>query len=237
MPYPLTLEHLLVLGAETTDSLSGAPDLEVVDLLELGGVLLAVVGLAVVLERPLGLGTVSDRCVEVVEDGLQRILEALLPVESTTAGSCGAGVVHVVHAVLADQGVQGLGSLLDGLVEGLRGRVAALAENLVLGEEHAVDSAHQATTLTVQVGVDLLLEGGLVEVAGADGNTEGDSLLLGLAGNVLVDGDGGVDTAALTEESADSAAGALGGNEDDVDVGGNLDLGEVLEDGEKPWEK
>jgi hypothetical protein len=94
-----------------------------------------------------------------------------------------------------------------------------------------VNTTHQATTLTVQVGVDLLLEGGLVEVAGADGDTEGNSLLLSVAGDVLVDGNGRVDTTALTEESADSAARALGGDEDDVDVGGNLDLGEVLEDG------
>lgn len=130
-----------------------------------------------------------------------------------------------------DQGVEGLGGLLDGLVKGLGGRVATLTEDLVLRKEHAVDTAHEAAALTVQVGVDLLLEGGLVEVAGADGNTEGDGLLLGLTGDVLVDGDGGVDTAALTEERADGAAGALGGDEDDVDVGGDLDLGEVLEDG------
>jgi hypothetical protein len=94
-----------------------------------------------------------------------------------------------------------------------------------------VDTAHQAAALAVQVGVDLLLEGGLVEVAGADGDTESDSLLLGLAGDVLEDSNGRVDTAALTEEGADGAAGALGGDEDDVDVGGDLDLGEVLEDG------
>lgn len=94
-----------------------------------------------------------------------------------------------------------------------------------------MDTTHQATTLTIQIGVDLLLEGGLVHVSGANGNTEGDGLLLGLAGNVLVNGDGGVDTTALAEESADSAAGALGRNEDDVNVGGNFDLGEVLEDG------
>lgn len=130
-----------------------------------------------------------------------------------------------------DQGVQRLGSLLNGLVESLRWAVATLTENLVLSEEHTVDTTHQATTLTVQVGVDLLLEGGLVEVSRANGNTESNGLLLGLAGNILVDGDGGVDTTALTEEGADGTAGALGGDEDDVDVGGNLDLGEVLEDG------
>jgi hypothetical protein len=94
-----------------------------------------------------------------------------------------------------------------------------------------VDTAHEAATLAVEIGVDLLLEGGLVEVAGADGNTEGNGLLLGLASHVLVDGDGGVDATALTEESADGATGALGCDEDDVDILGNLDLGEVLEDG------
>ena len=94
-----------------------------------------------------------------------------------------------------------------------------------------MDTAHQAATLAVQVRVDLLLESGLVHVSGTDGNTEGNGLLLGLAGNVLVDGDGGVDTTALTEKSADGTAGALGGNEDDINVLGNLDLGEVLEDG------
>jgi hypothetical protein len=93
-----------------------------------------------------------------------------------------------------------------------------------------VDSTHQATTLAVQVGVYLLLECGLVHVSGTDADTEGDSLLLGLASNVLVDGDGGVDATALTEEGADGTAGALGGNEDDVNVGGDFDLGEVLED-------
>jgi hypothetical protein len=53
-----------------------------------------------------------------------------------------------------------------------------------------VDTTHQAATLTVQVGVDLLLEGGLVHVSGTDGNAKGDSLLLGLAGDILEDGDG-----------------------------------------------
>jgi hypothetical protein len=108
--------------------------------------------------------------------------------------------------------------------------VAALTENLVLSEEHTVDTTHQATTLAVQVGVYLLLECGLVHVSGTDADTEGDSLLLGLASNVLVDGDGGVDATALTEEGADGTAGALGGNEDDINVGGDFDLGEVLED-------
>lgn len=108
--------------------------------------------------------------------------------------------------------------------------MAALTEDLVLGKEHAVDTSHQATALAVEVRKDLLLEGGFVEVAGTDGDTKGNGLLLGLAGDVLIDGDGGVDAAALTEEGTDGTAGALGGNEDDVHVLGDIDLGEVLED-------
>jgi hypothetical protein len=76
-----------VFGAESTDGLSGAPDLEVVNLLELLVVLLTVVGLRVVLERALGLAAVLDGGVEVVEDGLKGILEALAPVDGTTTGS------------------------------------------------------------------------------------------------------------------------------------------------------
>lgn len=222
---------LLVLGSEAADSLAGAPDLELADLLHLGLVLLAVVRLAVVLERSLGLGTILDGVVEGVEDGLQSILELGAPVDGTTTGSGGASLVHPVHAVGTDERVEGLGSLLDGLVEGLAGGVATLTENLVLGKEHTVDTTHEAATLTVEVGVDLLLKGGLVEVAGADGDTKSDGLLLSLASDVLVDGERGVDTTALTEEGSDGSARALGGTEDDVDVGGNLDLGEVLEDG------
>lgn len=98
-------------------------------------------------------------------------------------------------------------------------------------KEHAMNTAHKATTLAVKVRVDFLLKGGFVEVAGADGDTESDGFFLGLAGYVLVDGDGGVDATAFAEEGAYGAAGTLGGNEDDVDVGGHVDFGEVLEDG------
>jgi hypothetical protein len=47
----------------------------------------------------------------------------------------------------------------------------------------------------------------------------------------LVDGDGGVDSTALAEESSHSSARALRGNEDNVDVLGHIDLSLVLEDG------
>lgn len=94
-----------------------------------------------------------------------------------------------------------------------------------------MDAAHQAPALAVQVRVDFLFEGGLVQIAAADGDAEGDGFLLGFAGDVLEDGDGGVNAAALAEEGADGAAGALGGDEDYVDIGGDFDFGEILEDG------
>ena len=213
------------------DSLAGPPDLHAADLLHLSLELLAVVLLAVVLEGSLGLGAVVDSVVQLVEDGLQGRLEAGSPVNGTAAGGGRAGLVHPVHAVGTDEGVQALGSLLDGLVEGLAGAVATLTEDLVLGEEHTVDTTHQAATLTVEVRVDLLLKGGLVEVAGADGDTHGDGLLLSLASDILEDGEGGVNTTALTEEGSDGAAGTLGGDEDDIDVLGDIDVGDALEDG------
>ncbi len=108
--------------------------------------------------------------------------------------------------------------------------MALLAEHFVLREEHAVDAAHEAAALAVEVGVHLLLEGGLVEVAGADGDTQSLGLLVGFACHVLEDGKRAVDTSALAEERADSAAAALGCDEDHVDVGGDLNAGLRLED-------
>lgn len=93
-----------------------------------------------------------------------------------------------------------------------------------------MDTSHQATTLTVQVGVDFLLEGGLVEVTTTNTDAKSNGLLFGLASNVLEDGDGGVDTTSLTEESSDGTPRSLGCNENDIDIRGNIDFGLVLED-------
>lgn len=92
-----------------------------------------------------------------------------------------------------------------------------------------MDTPHQAATLTVQVGVHLLLESGLVQVSATNSDTESNCLLLGVAGYVLEDGDGGIDSAALTEKSSNGSTRALGSNEDDIDIGWDIDLGLVLE--------
>jgi len=226
-----TVKRLRVLGTKAADSLASPPDLKVADLLHLGLKLGPVVLLRGVFKSAASLLTSLDGSVKVVKDGLEGVLETRAPVDGTTTGSGGASGVHVVHTVGTDKRVKGLSGLLDSLVESLGRRVTTLTEDLVLGEEHAVNTTHQATTLTVKVRVDLLLESGLVEVTRADGDTESDSLLLGLAGDILVDGNGRVDTTALTEESTDGTARALGSDEDDVDIRRDLDLGLVLEDG------
>lgn len=109
--------------------------------------------------------------------------------------------------------------------------MATLSENLILGKEHAVDAAHQAASLSVEIRVDFLLECGLVEVATADSDTEGNGLLFGLAGDILEHGNGRVDATAFTEETSDGSARALGCDENDIDVGGDINLGQVLENG------
>jgi hypothetical protein len=102
-----------------------------------------------------------------------------------------------------------------------------------LSEEHSLDTAHETTPLTVQVAVHFLLEGRFVEVSGANCDAESNGFFGGFAADVLEDGEGGVDAAAFFEEGADCATGALGGDEDDVDVRWGDDTGEVLvDDGE-----
>jgi hypothetical protein len=212
------------------NSLSSSPDLQIADLLHLGLVLLTIIWLGVEGKGSLSLLSGLDRVIKIVEDWLQGVLEASAPVNSTTASSGGAGLVHPIHAVSTNQWVQALSSLLDGLVEGLAGAVALLTEDFILGKEHAVNTTHQATTLTVQVGVDLLLESGLVQVSRSNTNTESNRLLLSVTSNILENGDGGVNSTTLTEESANGAARSLGGNKDNIDISWHINLGLVLED-------
>ena len=108
--------------------------------------------------------------------------------------------------------------------------MAPLAEDLILGKEHAVDTAHEAAALAVQIRVDFFFKRGLVQVAGADGDTERDGFFLRLASDILVDGDGGVDAALLFEKTADCSAGAFGCNKDHVNVFRDVNFGKVFED-------
>ena len=49
-------------------------------------------------------------------------------------------------------------------------------KNRVLGEEHAMDAAHKAGALAVEIRKDLLSKGWFVEVAGSNGDAEGHAL-------------------------------------------------------------
>lgn len=49
--------------------------------------------------------------------------------------------------LLTNQGVERLCSFLDGLVEGLRGRVAILAEDLILSQEETLYTNSQIMSL------------------------------------------------------------------------------------------
>jgi hypothetical protein len=93
-----------------------------------------------------------------------------------------------------------------------------------------VNTTHQATTFSIEIRVDFLLKGGLVQVSTANGDTEGNSLLQSLTSDILVDSNGRVDTTSLAEESSDGTARAFGGDKNDINVLGDIDLGSVLED-------
>ena len=107
--------------------------------------------------------------------------------------------------------------------------MAMRTQHFVLGGQDALDGSHQGAALTGKVGVDLTLEVGLEEVAGADGDTEGQGAVECTAGGVLVHGVGGVDAAALQEETAHRGAGALRGHHDHVDILRRNDAGAVVE--------
>lgn len=76
-----------------------APNLLLVDLLELLREVLTVRAPSIKIKRFAGLGSVTDALVERTEDREVGLLEFGSPVEGATAGGGGACVVHVVHSV------------------------------------------------------------------------------------------------------------------------------------------
>jgi hypothetical protein len=112
--------------------------------------------------------------------------------------------------------------------------VTAFPQNLILSKEHSLNTTHETTPFTVQVTVDFLLKGGLVKVSGTDCHAESDGFFFRFTGDVLEDSERGVDTSAFFKERADGTAGTLGGDEDNVNVRGRNNAGEVLVDNGKP---
>ena len=81
------------------------------------------------------------------------------------------------------------------------------------------------TALSVEIRVHLFLKCRLVQISRSDSNTNGDGLLLGLAGDILVYCNGRVDSSTFEVEGSDGSAGSLGSDEDHIDVFGRDDLG------------
>lgn len=84
--------------------------------------------------------------------------------------------------------------------------------------EETLDGTHQDTTLTDEIRVDFLVEGGLIQVSGTNTDTKGNGALLSLAGGILENSEGRVDTATFLEKTTDSEARTLGGDQDNVNI-------------------
>ena len=158
--------------------------------------------------------------VEFLHDRLDGVVEGRHPVEGAALCRGGAVGVHPVHTVLGNERHKALREFLDGLVEGLGGRVSVLTQHLVLCQEQALYGAHERAALAGEVAGGLALEAGLEEVARAYAHAEGEHLLERASRVVLIDGVGGVEAAAFEEHRAQRGARAFGRHEDDVDVGG-----------------
>ena len=128
---------------------------------------------------------------------------------------------------LDDVAGDGLAGLLEGLLGGHALALVAAGERL----NDAVDGAEEDATLAVDVGLVLRGEGGLEHEGRSKSDTPAKSEVGGLAGLVLVDGEGGVDASAvdlltLLVETTDRGAHTLGADGNDVHV-----LGEGFADG------
>ena len=106
--------------------------------------------------------------------------------------------------------------------------VASLDQRIETGVDQLGDTAAQNGLLAEQVGLSLLLEGGLQDActAGTDAGSISQSDVLGLAGVVLLHADQRGAALALGVQAADDVAGALGGDHDDVHI---LGCGDGLE--------
>src|SRR5262249_46352737 len=187
------------LGTQGADDRPGTPHLAFGDLFQLLLQLGAVVRTAVALQRPPRLLAGLDLPVQLLEQRLDHVTEALEPVESAALGGRRAVGVHPVHAVLGDQWIEALRRLLDRLVERLARRMTVLAQHLVLSQPQPVDGAHQHAAFARQVADHLVVKGRLEQVARADGDAARQAALARPSRCVLVYRKAGVDALALQE--------------------------------------
>src|SRR5918998_1020574 len=148
--------------------------------------------------------------------------------EIAVFGRVGDRVAHPGDALLVHQ-VDDQLELVQALEVGQARVVAGVHERLVAGADQLGHAAAQHGLLAEQVGLRLVLEGGLDHAAAgaADALGVGQREVLGAAAGVLGDRDQPRDARALEVLAADEVTGALGGDQRDVDLRRGLDLAVV----------
>ena len=154
--------------------------------------------------------------------------QALAGAVVAVLGSVGDGVAHLGEAALVDQ-VNDQLHLVAGLKVGHLGLVAGLHQRIEAGVDQLGNTAAQHGLLAEQIGLGLLLEGGLQNActACADAGSISQCDILGLTGVVLLHADQRGAALALGVQAAHDVAGALGSDHDDVHVLGRGDGLEV----------
>mmetsp|Transcript_9504 Transcript_9504/g.18011 ORF Transcript_9504/g.18011 Transcript_9504/m.18011 type:complete len:392 (+) Transcript_9504:99-1274(+) len=207
-------------GAEAANSDTCSPDFHVPQVLELSIQANLVVIFAVDVKGAAGFVAIGNFGVQFFKDGQSSFLKVGVPVQRTSLGGGRAVGVHPVHTIFADERVQRLSGFFHGFIERFRWGMTVGAKDIILGQEHPVDSTHQDTAFASQITEDLFLEGGFIHVACANSDADAKSTISRFARHILVDSNTGVDAAAFQEETADGCTGAFGGNKDDIHVFG-----------------
>ena len=143
-------------------------------------------------------------------------------------GRVGDGVPHAGDALLVHEVDDEL-ELVEALEVGRLGLVAGVDQGLEAGLDERGETAAQHDLLAEEVGLGLLVEGGVEDPGpgGAEGVGVGEGQVVGLARGVLGHRDQRRDPAALGVGAADQVAGALGGDHGHVDARGRGDLAEA----------
>ena len=140
-------------------------------------------------------------------------------------GGVGDGVVHSGHAALVDEVNDEL-HLVDALEVGVLRLVPGLHQHLEAAAHQVHHAAAQHGLLAEQVGLRLVVEGGLhhARPGAADARDVGQGNLVGVAGGVLLHGHQAGHALAGDVGGAHGVAGALGGGHEHVYPGGGDDL-------------
>ena len=96
--------------------------------------------------------------------------------------------------------------------------MSILAQYLILGQQQTLDSAHQRTTLTSQIGSSLTDESRLEQVAGTDTDTQRQRTIHRLASSVLIDSERRVQATTLKEHGTQRRTRPLRSDHDHVNI-------------------